>query len=108
MPSESSKQRSVERECCFGPRVRETRKQLQTPRGSSITLLSVLSCVFMMFVDKATSAGWSCFGDREGNKQSTMVTYLADAAKTGNFRWIDKCEVDQVLFEKKQNGICDH
>ena len=32
---------------------------------------------------KADTAGWSCFGDRYGNKQGTARTYHADAASNG-------------------------
>eukprot|EP00035_Acanthoeca_spectabilis_P039611 m.63720 g.63720 ORF g.63720 m.63720 type:complete len:838 (+) comp9676_c0_seq1:982-3495(+) len=44
----------------------------------------------------APSAGWTCFGDRYGNKQGTMVTYLADAAATGRCTFIENCAVDKV------------
>ena len=44
------------------------------------------------------SAGYTCFGDRERNKQSGLVTYLADAATSGA-RIIDNCKVHRVLCE---------
>jgi choline dehydrogenase-like flavoprotein len=55
--------------------------------------------------------GWSCFGDRWGNKQTGLFTYLADAAKSGNCSFIDACEVMRVTCEnngserKKATGV---
>ena len=38
------------------------------------------------------------FGDKTGNKQGTLVTFLADAARTGNCAFLDRCQVERVTF----------
>jgi len=48
---------------------------------------------------KIDTAGYICFGDRYGNKQSMMITYLKDAVKTGRCKIIDNCSVDRVMHE---------
>eukprot|EP00038_Savillea_parva_P010523 m.190935 g.190935 ORF g.190935 m.190935 type:complete len:777 (+) comp18178_c0_seq1:135-2465(+) len=60
----------------------------------------------------ADSAGWTCLGDRYGNKQGTLVTFLADAAATGNCQFVDRCAVERVTFgtdattgRKRGNGV---
>lgn len=45
----------------------------------------------------AKSAGWTSLGDRYGNKQGTMVTFLADAAATDNCRFAERCAVERVV-----------
>ena len=46
----------------------------------------------------AAEAGWTCFGDREVNKQGGLATYLADAAAAGA-RFVDEAKVEQLLFD---------
>ena len=46
------------------------------------------------------SAGWTSLCDREGNKQGTMVTFLADAARTGNCKFLDRCTVEVVTIAR--------
>ena len=43
------------------------------------------------------SAGYTCFGDRYGNKKGTLVTFLSDAVETGNAKIIQNCTVDRIL-----------
>jgi hypothetical protein len=45
------------------------------------------------------SAGYTCFGDRYGNKRGTLVTFLSDAVETGNAKIIQNCTVDHILTE---------
>eukprot|EP01063_Lacrimia_lanifica_P037770 TRINITY_DN7872_c0_g1_i2.p1 TRINITY_DN7872_c0_g1~~TRINITY_DN7872_c0_g1_i2.p1 ORF type:complete len:723 (+),score=244.03 TRINITY_DN7872_c0_g1_i2:67-2235(+) len=45
----------------------------------------------------AKSAGWTCFGDRYGNKQGGLYTYLLDAARAG-CRFMEGCAVERVLM----------
>ena len=45
------------------------------------------------------SAGYTCFGDRYGNKRGTLVTYLSDAVKTRNTKIIQNCTVESILTE---------
>ena len=49
--------------------------------------------------------GFICFGDRYGNKQSNLVTFLDDAIKNGA-QIIDNCTVDEVIhgFYTASNG----
>ena len=47
----------------------------------------------------ADVAGFTCFGDRYGNKQSGLVTYLADACEAGT-KILPNCFVTKVLKEK--------
>lgn len=47
----------------------------------------------------ADTAGYSCFGDRYGNKQSGGVTYLADAAEAGA-KILPDCFVTKILKSK--------
>lgn len=51
----------------------------------------------------AHAAGWTCFGDRYGNKQGTSATFLGDAAKNGA-RFVFECSVDRVLHESTAGG----
>eukprot|EP01052_Picozoa_sp_SAG31_P024408 SAG31_NODE_2075_length_6509_cov_2.710764_1_plen_577_part_00 len=49
------------------------------------------------YVDTAAvSAGWSCFGDREQNKQGTLATYLVDACKNGA-RLVEGAAVERII-----------
>lgn len=41
------------------------------------------------------SAGYVCFGDRYGNKNTGVATFLHDAVKDGA-RMVDKCRVEQI------------
>jgi len=57
------------------------------------------------------AAGYTCFGDRYGNKQSGIVTYLADAGKAGA-KILPNCTVTKILKNKdeacgryKANGV---
>jgi choline dehydrogenase-like flavoprotein len=43
-------------------------------------------------------AGYMGFGDQSGAKQSTLITYLQDAADRGA-RFVTRCTVDRVLVE---------
>ena len=45
---------------------------------------------------KGIANGWTAFGSRDGNKQGTLVTYLADAAAAGA-RVVAGCAVDKIL-----------
>ncbi|HKN66665.1 MAG TPA: GMC family oxidoreductase [Gemmatimonadaceae bacterium] len=54
----------------------------------------------------ATQCGWCVFGCRHGGKQSTAVTYLADAQRTGNVTIVSNCRVTRVLHERgRVNGV---
>ena len=44
------------------------------------------------------SAGYTCFGDAERNKQGGLVTYLSDAVKNGA-KIIDNAAVQRVVYE---------
>ena len=43
------------------------------------------------------SAGYTCFLDRDGNKQSSVVTFLKDASSTGKLFIMDDCHVERIL-----------
>ena len=45
---------------------------------------------------KGIANGWTAFGSRDGNKQGTLVTYLADAAAAGA-RVVAGCAVEKIL-----------
>lgn len=49
------------------------------------------------------SAGYTCFGDAERNKQSGLVTYLADAVESGA-KIIEHAAVQRILYETNTNG----
>ena len=50
----------------------------------------------------AASCGWSCFGDKSGNKQGSMVTFLADAARSGKCHFLDNCQVERIVFDHEE------
>ena len=50
------------------------------------------------------SCGWSCFGDQSGNKQGSMVTFLADAARSGKCQFLDNCLVERILFDGEERA----
>jgi choline dehydrogenase-like flavoprotein len=53
-----------------------------------------------------TQCGWCTFGCRHGGKQSTAVTYLADAQRTGNVTIVPHCRVTRLLHERgRVNGV---
>lgn len=43
------------------------------------------------------SAGYTCFGDRYGNKKGTSVTFLHDAVKNG-VQVITRCSVQRIVY----------
>lgn len=43
------------------------------------------------------TAGYTCFIDRDGNKQSSVVTFLKDASCTGKLFILDECHVERIL-----------
>jgi choline dehydrogenase-like flavoprotein len=43
------------------------------------------------------SAGYTCFSDRDGNKQSSVITFLKDASSTGKLFIMDDCHVERIL-----------
>lgn len=51
----------------------------------------------------ADSAGWTCFGDRYGNKQGTFRTFLSDAANAGT-QFVHECAVEKVLHDGAGDG----
>ena len=51
----------------------------------------------------SASAGWTCFGDRYGNKQGTLRTFLTDAAAAGT-AFVHECAVEKVLHESGGGG----
>ena len=50
-------------------------------------------------VDTSDTSGYTCFGDRYGNKQSGLVTYLADACESGA-KILPDCFVTKILKSK--------
>jgi choline dehydrogenase-like flavoprotein len=53
-----------------------------------------------------TQCGWCVFGCRHGGKQSTAVTYLADAQQTGNVTIVPDCRVTRVMHDRgRVNGV---
>ena len=52
---------------------------------------------------KGIANGWTAFGSRDGNKQGTLVTYLADAAAAGA-RVVAGCAVDKILTAPTDGG----
>ena len=51
----------------------------------------------------AEEAGWTCFGDREVNKQGGLATYLADAAAAGA-TFVDEARVQRLTFDEGGDG----
>ena len=49
-------------------------------------------------------AGWSCFGDRDENKQGTLATYLLDAAAAGA-KFVHCCAVEKILTHADAGSI---
>lgn len=43
------------------------------------------------------TAGYTCFSDRDGNKQSSVITFLKDASSTGKLFIMDDCHVESIL-----------
>jgi len=50
------------------------------------------------------NCGWTCFGDKFGNKQGTQVTYLTTAAESGNCSFLT-CLVNRILPKEKEAGF---
>ena len=53
-----------------------------------------------------TQCGSCVFGCRHGGKQSTAVTFLADAQRTGNVTIVPNCRVTRVVHDRgRVNGV---